>query len=157
NNNTVGGTVAGSGNAASLVNVISGNTGDGVSVSSSNSTTIINSYIGTDATGSNVNSSLGNQNGIRINNSNGTQLGFFWSTGSGNVISGNVHDGVLITGSSAGTDLRSNFIGTDATGLITSARLGNQGYGVHLQPVTGTTTIGGAAAGSSNVISGNRL
>ena len=70
--------------------------------------------------------------------------------GAGNVISGNSGDGVAIQ--SANSNLvTGNWIGTNALG---TAALGNTGDGVYVNQSTGNT-IGGTAATSANLISGN--
>ena len=69
----------------------------------------------------------------------------------GNVISGNTGIGINIQTGSNGTIIQGNLIGLDAGGTLD---LGNTGDGINLNGVTGTT-VGGAAAGARNVISGN--
>ena len=73
-----------------------------------------------------------------------------------NVISGNVVDGVQISGGSGGAAnnlVQGNYIGVDVTG---TQDLGNglQGVAVFLTSTT-NTVIGGTAPGAGNVISGN--
>jgi hypothetical protein len=72
--------------------------------------------------------------------------------GSGNVISGSSSDGIgfLCTSGASGNVIQGNLIGTDAAGL---AALPN-GIGIGLCD-SSNNTIGGAVAGSANVISGN--
>ena len=67
-----------------------------------------------------------------------------------NVIAGSGLSGIEIRNATGNTVL-GNFIGTDATGAVD---LGNALSGVYLE-LAGNTTIGGIAAGSRNVISGN--
>jgi parallel beta-helix repeat protein len=69
----------------------------------------------------------------------------------GNIISGNGRDGIYLSNAGAGNVLEDNLIGTSADG---SKALGNNGNGVAVQAVSGTT-IGGTALGTGNVISGN--
>jgi titin len=81
------------------------------------------------------------------------------AAGSGNVISGNGSHGIRVDIFNPGsfvvpvlnTVIQGNRIGTDHTG---TADLGNAESGVFLRAAT-DTTIGGAAAGAGNVISGN--
>jgi parallel beta-helix repeat protein len=68
--------------------------------------------------------------------------------GEGNVIAGN-HDEQMQIG--AGTVVRGNFIGTDATGTID---LGGTFSGISV--ASGPTTIGGLGTGESNTIANNR-
>jgi CSLREA domain-containing protein len=140
--NTVGGTDALAGN------VISGNTGNGVeiqavSVGASYPATgnqLVHNLIGTDATGL---SGLGNgQNGVFIT-ADGTIL-------SGNTISGNLSNGVLVDGHQ-GTLLTGNFIGVNSAG---SQHINNIACGILLHNAS-NNWIGGGGAGVGNVISGN--
>jgi hypothetical protein len=68
------------------------------------------------------------------------------STGTGNLISGNQSDGILLGGGS-GNLVEGNLIGTDITG---SQPLGNGGWGVEVN--SSDNTIGGLAAGAGNII-----
>ena len=72
-----------------------------------------------------------------------------------NVISGNTLNGVRLAGAgTASNQVHGNTIGLDAAG---SSVVGNGGAGVYLDLQVGAHTIGGTAAGSRNVISGNGL
>ena len=112
--------------------------------------TVEGNYIGTTAAGT---VALGNYaQGIAVQDSDGNTI-------AGNVISGTVATGVGGP-SGAGIDLhststanvvRGNKIGTDHTG---SVDLGNGKRGILLNGAPGNT-IGGAASGAGNVISGN--
>jgi hypothetical protein len=73
--------------------------------------------------------------------------------GAGNVISGNVNQGIAVTANSSGVNIEGNYIGTDATGehaVLTS------GYalGIYISDQTGTV-VGGTDPGAGNLISGN--
>ena len=68
--------------------------------------------------------------------------------GAGNLISGNVGDGLDVTGS--GDQVLGNLIGTDATG---TQALGNGGDGVFVSG--GNNAVGGTADGAGNVIAFN--
>ena len=142
-NNTIGGTAAGEGN------LISGNN-RGISIGGNGATgnVVQGNLIGTDKNGT---ADLGNSShGIIIDESNNTIGGT--AAGAGNVISGNDADGVHFLGSSTtGNVVHGNYIGTDVNG--TSA-LGNSRDGVFIGGAP-NNTIGGAAAGAGNVISGN--
>lgn len=69
-----------------------------------------------------------------------------------NVIGGNAERGIYLDGVSTGTRVLGNYIGTDASGSVAVAN----GWGVSLAGLS-SLTIGGAAAGEGNVISGNTL
>ncbi len=77
--------------------------------------------------------------------------------GSGNLISGNLGDGVHIVGPAATrNDVLGNYIGTGPGGLFVlgSAASGNQGDGVAIDNAS-DNDIGGLATADRNVISGN--
>ena len=143
--NTIGG---GSGAG----NLISGNGNDGVLVSSSDSgpgslsTVIQGNIIGLDATGL---VALGNSNnGVEVDFGSGTLIGGP-TAALANVISGN-QAGVYLQNSAIGVAIEGNNIGTDARGF---KAIGNQYDGVLLSGAF--NTVGGAASGDANVISGN--
>jgi hypothetical protein len=143
-------------------NVISGNN-VGISTEESSSSfrgdvTVQGNFIGVNAMG---NAALGNsQEGILFTPSRdrGDSLITLGGTaaGAGNVISGNLGNGVEITFSSV--MMQGNRIGTDLAGTLD---LGNGQYGVELtrggsppQPPV-QITIGGATPAARNIISGN--
>jgi hypothetical protein len=109
--NTIGGAEDGAGN------VISGNAGSGVRLSNSARNRIQGNWIGTDASAA---ISLGNQGsgvtidsdftfgGLSTNNLIGGD-----GAGEGNVISGNLADGVTLGSGADGTIIQANYIGTD--------------------------------------------
>ncbi len=140
--NTIGGEGALEGN------VISGNTGNGVEIKAESvlavypatGNQLIHNLIGTDATG--MNSLQNMQNGVSIA-ADGTIL-------SGNTISGNFLDGVLID-AHQGTLLTGNFIGVNSAGFLFVNNVGN---GITLHNAS-NNMIGGGGAGAGNVISGN--
>lgn len=100
-------------------------------------------HIGTDVTGT---IAMGNNNGIVIV-SDGNTIGGT-TAARRNVISGNVSLGVVVTG--ADNDVKGNFIGTDATGMLA---LGNF-TGVSV-PGSGNRIGGRIASDAGNLISGN--
>ena len=146
--NTIGGTASGAGN------IISGNGGDGVDMDGATDTCIAGNHIGTTPlgffampnTGAGIVTGGGSENTI-----GGT------TAAAGNVISGNVGDGVDIGDSSLDLDgdtqdtVAANYIGVDASG---SVALPNAGNGVSTYGGSGNT-IGGTIASAANVISGN--
>jgi hypothetical protein len=87
--------------------------------------------------------------GVEIIQSSTNTIGATTSQGR-NVISANGHQGIIIRNSNTNV-VEGNFIGLDAAG---SSILGNSDNGVDLGGTTGTT-VGGAAAGARNLISGN--
>ena len=145
--NTIGGTSAGAGN------LISGNVSDGIFLLGNTSTTnlVAGNAIGTDTTG--TRSRLGNGVGDLGRKPPDNTIGGT-VPGAGNLISGNLGDGVqLDAGDAHGNLVQGNFIGIDSGG---EARLGNSGTGVKLIDAPGNT-IGGPVGGARNVISGNAL
>jgi hypothetical protein len=142
--NTIGGTTA------AARNVISGNDENGLGINSGASgNQVQGNFIGTDVNGT---AALGNTNvGVYIFNAPTNTIGGT-ASGAGNVISGNGLQGVVIdTSGSTGNLVQGNFIGTDVNG---TAALGNSDDGVSIQDAP-SNTIGGAATGAGNLISGN--
>lgn len=145
-NNTIGGTIPGSGN------VISGNTGDGVQINSgggsATSNDIYGNLIGTDPGGTYA---VGNgQCGIDLINASGTGIGFA-SGGSGNVISGNGGAGIDLLSGTTGSLIQNNEIGL---ALDASSALGNGSDGIFLNDSPGNQ-IGGTATLQGNLIGSN--
>ncbi len=142
--NTIGGTAAGASN------LISGNTENGVRIQGSGATgnVIEGNYIGTNSAGA---ASIGNGDGILLfGDANGNMIGGT-SGGSGNVVSANLHDGIRLTGAATTNNvIQANKIGTDPTG---SQDLGNAENGIFISAAA--NLVGGAVAGSGNLISGN--
>ncbi len=148
-NNLIGGS------SAEERNIISGNTGDGVRISGPSATgnMIRGNYIGTNSAGTSAVGNIGNGITVYQNQTiiGGTQAG------EGNVISGNLSDGVIgsPTGfgvwlQSANNTVQGNFIGTNATG---TAALANAQSGIRI--VGGNNLIGGTTDEARNIISGN--
>src|SRR5207302_6102055 len=140
----VGGTATGEGN------LLSGNSGTGLSFfDGAHDNLVQGNLVGTDRTGV---TALGNRfSGIAVNLSPRNMIGGT-TAGARNTISGNGFSGVVLYQAAAtGNVLQGNFIGTDVTG---AHGLGNGADGVTVQDAP-ANTIGGAAAGSRNLISGN--
>lgn len=141
--NTIGGP------SATDRNVLSGNGGSGVQLYNGGATynKVLGNYVGTNAAGTGA---IANSSGVQVwaakyNTIGGTVAG------ARNVLSGNRYDGVIINGSGANANtVLGNYIGTNAAG---TGKLGNREYGVEVSQAY--NTIGGTAAGSRNVISGN--
>ena len=142
-NNVIGGTTS------AERNIISGNVKAGVAfyLNSAHHNKVTGNYLGTDVTGTKP---IANLNGVHVNGGQYNTIGGLTS-GARNVLSGNVHDGVLInSGNAKGNVVQGNYIGTNAAG---TGRLGNGWYGVEIsQP---ENRVGGTVAGSRNVISAN--
>ncbi len=140
---TIVGTASGAGN------VISGNTGDGVLLGGGDNL-VAGNFIGTSVSGD---AAIGNGgDGVRIRGgSSGNTIGGLTATpgtGAGNVISGNTGSGIYDANGS--NWIAGNLIGVSVSG---TTALANDGYGIFAF----SDTIGGTAAGSGNVISGNGL
>jgi titin len=139
--NIIGGTVAGAGN------VISGNRQDGIFVTNSTGTVVQGNRIGTDSTGT---AALRNVfNGIMIGGGSSNLIGGI-ASGAGNVISGNLGNGISLQGGTTANLIQGNYIGTDVSG---GTVVSNGLAGVLIQ--SAGNTLGGASKGAGNVISGN--
>ena len=103
-------------------------------------------YIGITAVGS---AALANNLGIEIVSGAASNIIGGTSAGSGNVVSGNVGHGVIVTSSNT---VQGNKMGTDPTG---TAKIANGGYGLFL--VGDANNAGGTVAGAGNIASGNAL
>ena len=157
--NGVGVTLSGSDNdigdgGPSTRNVISGNSGVGISVSGDDNE-VVGNYIGTDITGS---SAVPNgSHGVHVTGARNS-IGF-GGCNNGNLISGNVGDGVNISGHEAdNTDVHCNSIGTNAD---ETAAVPNGGNGITIFNSDGGSTellnlrVGNRRNTFSNVIGGN--
>jgi CSLREA domain-containing protein len=157
-NTLIGGSEVGAGN------LISGSTIHGIHVqNAANTNTIQGNFIGTNLAG---NAALPN-GGIGILISDGSTGNLVGGGGSGplgssapegggivppgNLVSGNVQDGVAFFSSSPNNTVRGNFIGTDAlgTGAIPNGFSGINAFS------SGGQIIGGTGSGEGNLISGN--
>ncbi len=147
-NTIVGGAMAGAGNVVSA----NGNHGIVLTGAGAANNRLEGNVIGLDLTGT---VALGNANvGVRIaaaahdNTVGGVPIG------SGNLISANGADGVLLVGANTKQNtVAGNLIGTDLAGTVD---LGNASSGVAIVAAT-TNTVGGAGLDASNLISGNDL
>jgi subtilisin family serine protease len=148
-----GGNIIG-GTTAADRNVISGNDYHGIFNQWSAANIIQGNLIGLDASGNailpnGVSSQNTSGTGIYIQQADGNLIGGN-TPGSGNVISGNLRDGVFASNSND-TVIQGNLIGTDLTG---SQVRGNSYEGIFVSGGTGSK-IGGASTIERNVISGN--
>ena len=143
-NNTIGGTAAGAGN------VISGNsTGIFMSALSTTGNVVQGNRIGTIADGT---AALGNaSNGIVLSGVANNTIGGTVA-GARNIISGNGQNGInMFTAGTTGNIIQGNYIGTNINGTVD---LGNNQNGIRMFRVS-NNTVGGAAAGAGNLVSGN--
>ena len=139
---------------AGLGNVISGNGSDGVAIvgAGTEDNTVAGNLIGTNADGT---AALGNaRHGVLIVvGASDNVIGGHGDEGLGNLVSGNVGDGIRLEGAdTSGNSIAANRIGTDAVG--TSA-LANGGDGVLIRVGAHDNLVGGPFVGYGNIISGN--
>jgi len=150
-NNNIGGS------DPAVRNLISGNGERGIFLLSSAVDNVIQgNLIGTDISGT---IALGNDNGINIQPSSTGNLVGGSQPGEGNVISGNVTDGIEIVGFAGSPAMdnlvQGNFIGTDVTG---TQPLGNGGNGISIVGANvGPNLIGGTSVSQGNTIAFNQL
>lgn len=132
-------------------NIVSGNTGNGISVENTSNTSIKANSVGVVPQQGNVR--LANQkNGISIRNSQNSVVGGTFA-GIGNVVSGNLKNGVLISGvNSISNQIQRNALGTD---LFNTTGLGNNENGVRVTNGAHYNVIGGDIPDNGNTISGN--
>jgi hypothetical protein len=143
-NTTVGGTSAGSGN------LISGNAGGSAILMIFGQDNVVQgNTIGTDLTGAKA---LGNLSGVALSGESNDRIGGT-SPGAGNLISGNLHNGIDVLNNTTGTVVQGNTIGTDVTG---AKALGNGGDGLALTGGVSGSVVGGTTAAARNLISGNQ-
>ena len=142
--NTVGGGGAGYGN------VIAASPHAGVNIigSGSDSNLVQGNRIGTNAAGT---AALSNGNGVYIGDgSSGTQVGGT-TAAERNILSGNGM-GIMVSDMATEVRITGNYIGTDAAG---TGAIPNAMEGIHIDGGAHDNTVGGAASGERNVISGN--
>ncbi|WP_161602412.1 beta strand repeat-containing protein [Tautonia marina] len=149
-NNTIGGA-----NTTPFVlsagNLIAHNGGDGIRIQGPGTTgnLVAGNFVGVDVTGTIALENI--DTGIEINNATFNTIGGT-GPGLGNLISGNRGDGILLANAGAANNtIQGNRIGTNALG---TAAIPNQEDGIEVNGGL-NNTIGGAAAGAGNLISGN--
>jgi hypothetical protein len=125
-------------------NVIAGMLGYGIDLDGDNGT-VQRNKIGTNAAGR---VAFGNNTGLRVDGNDNLIGGT--TTDAGNIISGNVADGVLVESGATRNTFHGNLIGVDVTGF---APLGNGGSGLSID--SSGNTVGGHAAGEANIIAAN--
>lgn len=143
--NTIGGSTAGE------RNVISGNGGSGLVVNGAGTArnAILGNSIGTNAAGT---AAIANaRDGVVV--SGGASHNDIGVAGNGNIISGNVLNGIRLKGvGTIANTLAGNIIGLNGAG---TAALANGASGVVIAPGATDNTIGGTNTGAGNTISGN--
>jgi parallel beta-helix repeat protein len=128
--------------------VINGFMDDGIDIETNGSNTIVGNHIGTNVLGD---MSIANGgNGIAIQSDNNVIGGT--TAADRNLISGNIGPGIRLNLNASGNVIQGNYIGTVASG---STSLPNSGDGILIEGNSNSNTIGGAAPGAGNVISGN--
>lgn len=144
-NNTIGSSTG------SERNIISGNAFIGIEISGAGATgnDIIGNYVGLNASGT---AAVENNIGIAISSANDNVIGGYDFRGFdlGNVISGNIYEGILI-GNSRYTSIQANRIGTNAAGM---SAIPNGWEGIKLLNAD-SNLIGGESQFEGNLISGN--
>jgi titin len=141
-NDRIGGTNAGAGN------LISGNVGFGIDLTSAASRNRIEgNYIGTDFTGT---AALPNGFGI-VDSGFHNKFGGR-KAGAGNLISGNITEGIDFASNGGREKVQGNYIGTDVTG---TRPLGNGDNGILIGGAAYHDSIGGTKAGAGNIIAFN--
>jgi trimeric autotransporter adhesin len=142
-NNIIGGTTA------ALRNVVSANIGAGIEIDSgSNGTIIQGNFVGTNATGT---APLGNTfDGILLGASSNATVGGT-AIGAGNVVSGNLQNGLGLYTSGGNHTILGNIIGLNAQG---TAAIANGQSGIAISQ-SNANIIGSTAVGGRNIISGN--
>lgn len=134
-------------------NIISGNGDDGFTIQDEGTegNRIIGNFIGTDVTGS-VAISNTNNGILVINGPSRTVIGGEIA-GSGNVISGNGYQGILIRDpGTTETKVIGNIIGLDATGMN---KLGNHNNGIFIIAGANNNFVGGETQSARNIIANN--
>ena len=132
--------------------VLSNNQGDGVELTGSgtSSNVVSGDHLGTDVFGMIALPNL--YNGVEVTGGASANTVGGTTASARDVISGNVNSGVSINTGATTTVVEGDFIGTDGTGTV--AIPNHTGVLVGASP---SDTIGGATAGSGDVISGNTI
>ncbi len=134
------------GGSSAIRNLVITGGSPGINVSINGGNLFEGNWIGLDPSGTSAPGNPGQ--GMLVVTPNNTIGGT--TSAARNVVSGSGLNGIEIR-NATGNRVLGNFIGTDASGTLD---LGNALSGVYVE-LSGSTTIGGTAAGSRNVISGN--
>ena len=124
--------------------------GDGIDISSGSDDVLTDLYVGLSPSGAKA---ANGKNGVTLSGtSTGNTLGGT-AAGAGNVISGNLAEGISILGAVANRNvIEGNEIGTNIAG---TAAIGNGLSGVFIEGGAASNSVGGTASGAGNLISGN--
>lgn len=120
-------------------NVVSGNVNAGILIDNTHGVEIGNSMIGVNLSAT---SPLGNNFGVFVQNSNMLNM-------HGNIVGGSTTDGLLL-GASSNATIKSNYFGTNSSGI----NLGNK-FGISVYFVSSGTIIGGFLPSEFNVFAHN--
>ena len=145
-NNAAGVTIGGT--AAADGNVVANNAQGGIGLWASSNATVWGNLVGTAADGT---TPAPNEHGIYVGQAVDAAIGGP-NTGEGNVISGNLTEGVLLTISSQDAEVAGNLIGVGSDG---STPVGNGGHGVEFRSAATGHVIGGTSAADGNLIANN--
>lgn len=123
---------------------------DGILLEPADDHSVVGNYIGLQPDGSTIDA---NNNGVSVNNSDDDTIGGT-SAADRNIIAGNTNYGIGVGASlntSNNTIIRGNYIGVGSNGTTDK---GNGSDGINIS--YDGSTIGGTAAGATNLISGNQ-
>lgn len=144
-------TQVGGNSTVGLGNLVSGHTTSvGISVDgvTTADTWVYGNVVGAVVDGS---TALGNLTGIQVNDTVGTLVGSI-DTGEGNLVSGNIENGIVVLGAAGtGVQIMANRVGTNAGGTASNAN-GRDGI---LISGSQLVSIGGGSIAHANVVSGN--
>ncbi len=145
---TVAGAWINSPNVTVADNVIGSMIGFGIQMLvTANNITVRGNRVGTNAAGTVAFPNT--RHGIIVQDVSNVTIGGT-TPGSGNLVSGNLQDGINITSAASSITVQGNIVGTDVTGTLP---LPNQGSGITL--FGPNNLIGGSTAGAGNLVSGN--
>jgi len=131
-------------------NVVSGNRGAGIALQTdANSTRVLGNFIGTDNTG--MVALPSQRHGLIIHESGGIVVGGVGES-AGNVISGQLENGMVVQGASHNIGIEGNKIGTSSSGDVAIA---NGTYGILVTSGSSDNTIGGKHKAAANIIGRN--
>ncbi len=127
-------------------NVISGNNSHGIYLIDTEDTVVAGNYIGSDLSGT---SAIGNSlSGLRDDRGDGNTIGGA-TTAEGNVIGGNVRNGIYLLGHTLFPTVQNNLIGLTADSS-SRATIGNGFYGIHIDS-------DGTASATQTTLSNNTI
>ena len=137
------------GNTVALRNIVSGNNHIGIRVANADSNVIAGNYVGVDRTGT---FALRNYDGISIEGASKYNTIGSYTSGGGNLVSGNVAYGIPVFGAGCSNNLIvGNTIGTNSSGTLAIPNT----YGVLFDDGACFNMLGGRKSGAGNLISGN--